>query len=229
MTELVFRTLKHTDYEDCARLAAQAWPVNSHLTSEPEAWRFMGPYIDIAVGWSNWTEVACEPSGRLIGLMFGEIKGRTPGGRKRMGVGTRVLTSELKVHAKFVLGRYGRVERLPAVLRTFGTTELKLIINRPEADAEVNLFLVDAEFRGMGLGRTLMDKFVEAARRRGAKRMSVYADDHASNWAFYERYGFTRTGKFYDNWSSYYNRHDSYGIRFSLDLTNRGASPPGAL
>lgn len=228
MTEPLFRALQDSDFESCARLAAQAWPVHAHLTSERDPWRFMAPYIDIAIGWSNWTEVICDPSGRVTGLMFGEIRGRDSVGRKKMGVGMKILTSEMKVHAKFVLGRYGRVERLPAVLRTFGTTELKLIINRPEADAEVNLFLVDAELRGMGLGRKLMDRFVDAARSRGAKRISVYADDHASNWEFYERYGFKRTGMFYDNWSSYYNRHDSYGIRLSLDLTRQEMRPPSA-
>lgn len=200
------------------RLAAQAWPVWEYLTSEAEKWRFMGPYIDIASEWSNRREVACDGSGKVIGLLFGEVRGRDRRGRKGKGVGWKIMSSEVRVHARFILGRYGRIENLPGVLRNFMTTELKLIINRPEADAEVNLFLVDSEHRGRGIGRMLMDRFVDAARRAGATRVSVYADDHASNWAFYEKYGFKRVGVFYDNWSSYYNRTPSHGIRLSLDL-----------
>ncbi len=220
MSDLSCRPFTSADFEQCAKLAAQAWPVGSHLTSERESWRLMGPYIDIAAGWSNWKELACDDGGRLIGLLFGEVRGRTPRGRKPMGTGWNILASELKVHSRFVLGRYGQVKNLHRVLRSFGMTELKLIINRPEADAEVNLFLVKSEDRGKGIGTMLMNRFVAAARGAGSRRVSVYADDKASHWEFYEHYGFQRTGTFYDNWSSYYNLIDSYGIRLAMDLDN---------
>lgn len=213
MQGLIFREYEPNDLSRCAQLAAEAWPVMDHISGGSERWRIMVPYIEIASAWSNWTDVACLESGELIGLIFGE----TRGGHNE-AFPTRVISSELSATAKFILGRYGRIERLPTVLWNFLMTEMKLLVNRPDADAEVMLFLVDSKFRGKGIGRILMDKFVGVARQNRSKRVSVYADDQTSNWRFYEDYGFERTGVFYDNWSSYFNKNRSMGIRLVLDL-----------
>lgn len=173
----------------------------------------MEPYVEIAVAWSTWTDVACLGSGEAIGLLFGEIRSKRSAGAAR-----RIITSEARANAKMILGRYGKIKRLPSVLWNFMITEAKLIVNRPEADAEVMLFLVESGQRRKGIGRMLMDRFVEKAKRADSKRISVYADDLASNWRFYENYGFRRAGEFHDNWSSYYNMERAIGIRFVLDL-----------
>jgi ribosomal protein S18 acetylase RimI-like enzyme len=213
MQGLLFREYTSNDLSRCAQLAAEAWPVKDHISEGSERWRIMIPYIEIASSWSNWTDVACLDSGELVGLIFGEIRGR-----HAEAFPTRIVSSELKASAKFVLGRYGRIERLPTVLWNFLMTEMKLLVNRPDADAEIMLFLVDSKYRGKGIGRVLMDKFVDDAKQEGSTRISVYADDQASNWRFYENYGFERAGVFYDNWSSYFNNNRSMGIRLVLDI-----------
>jgi len=213
MKGLLFREYTSNDLSRCAQLAAEAWPVKEHISGGSERWRIMVPYIEIAVSWSNWTDVACLDNGELVGLIFGEIRGR-----RVKGFPTRIVSSELSASAKFVLGRYGRIERLPTVLWNFIMTEMKLLVNRPDADAEIMLFLVDSKCRGKGIGSILMDKFVDFAKHKGSTRISVYADDQASNWRFYENYGFERAGVFYDNWSSYFNKNRSMGIRLVLDL-----------
>lgn len=177
----------------------------------------MEAYVEIAVSWSNLTDVACLDNGELVGLIFGEIRGRHV-----KGFPTRIVHSEMKAGAKLVLGRYGRIKRLPTVLWNFLMVEMKLLVNRPDADAEVMLFLVDSKYRGKGIGSVLMDRFVDVVKQKGSTRISVYADDQASNWRFYENYGFKRAGVFYDNWSSYFNKNRSMGIRLVMDL---GRSP----
>lgn len=219
MQGLLFRKYTSNDLSRCAQLAAEAWPVKDHISGGSERWRIMEAYIEIASSWSNWTDVACLDSGELVGLIFGEVRGRNAD-----RFPTRIISSELSASAKFVLGRYGRIERLPSVLWNFLMTEMKLLVNRPDADAEIMLFLVDSRYRGKGIGSVLMDRFIMAAKEDGSTRMSVYADDQTSNWRFYENYGFERASIFYDNWSSYFNRTRSMGIRLVLDL--RG-SPKG--
>ena len=213
MKDLHFREYTSNDLVRCAKLAAEAWPVKDHISGGSERWRIMEAYVEIAVSWSNWTDVACLDSGELVGLMFGEIRGRHV-----KGFPTRIVYSEMNAGAKLVLGRYGRIKRLPTVLWNFLMVEMKLLVNRPYADAEVMLFLVDSKYRGKGIGSLLMDRFVDVAKQKGSTRISVYADDQASNWRFYENYGFERAGVFYDNWSSYFNRTRSMGIRLVLDL-----------
>lgn len=209
----MFREFRREDLEQCARLAAQAWPVRGHISRDRESWRVFEPYVGIGLAWSNWTCVMCDDEGRVNGLVFGDIRGL-----ERSSSIRRMIRSELVACTGVALGRFGRVERLVPLLWNFIMTELKLLVGRPEADAEIMLLLLDEEYRGRGIGRELVDRFARAAKESGAKRMSVYTDDQASNWGFYERYGFKRASVFYDNWSSYFEGHASKGIRFEMDI-----------
>jgi GNAT superfamily N-acetyltransferase len=213
LPEIQFRPYRIQDLPRCAQLAAEAWPVKEHITQELDKTRIMEPYVEIAAAWSNWTDIAYLDSGEIIGVIFGDT--RTKDSR---GAGRRLIASEIRACARILLGRYGKVRRLPSLLWNFMMTEMKLLVNRPEADAEIMLLLVDSTHRGKGLGRTMVDRFVNNALDAGSRRVSVYADDLASNWHFYESYGFKREGLFFDNWSTYYNGERSMGIRFILDL-----------
>ena len=190
--------------------------MKEHIAQDIDKTRIMEPYVEIAVAWSNWTDIACLDSGEMIGVIFGDTRAKDS-----RGAGRRLMASEIRACTKIVLGRYGKVKRLPTLLWNFMMTEMKLLINRPETDAEIMLLLVDSRQRGKGIGRTLVDRFVNNALEAGSKRMSVYADDLASNWHFYESYGFKRAGLFFDNWSTYYNGERSMGIRFILDLDDQ--------
>lgn len=208
-----FREFEWSDLETCARVAAQAWPVREHVMKGDDGWRLMKPYIKIGVEWSNWTCVVCDDSGEVLGLVFGDIRG-LEGSRSIR----RVVMSETEAFSVFALGTYGRAETPVPLLWSFVMTELKLLIGRPQADAEIMLLVLDERFRGKGIGKQLVDRFVNAAKNAGAKRVSVYTDDQASNWRFYERYGFRKASVFHDNWSSFWEGHSSNGIRFVLEL-----------
>jgi GNAT superfamily N-acetyltransferase len=210
---LLFREFEPSDIERCTRLAAQAWPVREHISRGGEGWRIFEPYVRIGLDWSNWTCVACDDSGEVVGLVFGEIRG-LDGSRSISGV----VRSEIRAFGGTAVGRYGKMERMLPALWNFMMTEMKLLVGRPEADAEIMLLLLDESYRGKGIGRDLVDRFADAARKAGSKRMSVYTDDQASNWRFYERYGFKRASQFYDNWSSYFEGRACTGIRFVVEL-----------
>ncbi len=210
---MLFRKFEPKDLEQCSKLAAQAWPVPEHITTAEDGWRFFEPYVRIGYDWSNWTCVACGPSGEVIGLIFGEIRG-IEGSRNI----SKMVRSELRACTGIALGRYGKVRDMTRLIWNFIMTEMKLIVGRPDADAEIMLLILDEQQRGKGIGRELVDRFAKVAKAADAKRMSVYTDDQASNWRFYERYGFTKASVFYDNWSSYFEGHHSMGIRFEKYL-----------
>jgi len=210
---MLYREFVPEDLEQCVRLAAQAWPVREHISKEKDSWRVFEPYVGIGRAWSNWTCVACLDSGEVIGLVFGDIRGVSDSSSIR-----RMVRSEAAAFGGIAIGRFGRLERTVPLIWNFMMTELKLIVNRPEADAEIMLLLLDEKYRGKGIGRELVDRFASAARGHGAKKMSVYTDDQASNWRFYESYGFARARLFYDNWSSYFEGKPSTGIRYVMGL-----------
>lgn len=66
------------------------------------------------------------------------------------------------------------------------------------ATSELKQLWIDAQHRGQGLGRALLDAYVAEAARRGVKRIWVQSHDFQAP-AFYEAAGFVRMAEF-DGW-----------------------------
>ena len=63
------------------------------------------------------------------------------------------------------------------------------------AISEITLFTSQKKYRGRGMGRLLMDAYLDAAKKRGAKEATVCTDT-ALSYHFYESYGFERIREF---------------------------------
>jgi len=114
--------------------------------------------------------------------------------------------------------------RLDIPLRSvlaFFFTEFRLTVNRPDADADITLVVVDSKFRGMGIGKALVDRFVKVAEDAGAHAVLVYTDDKTSNWRFYEIYGFKKVITFYDGISTYFAGQPANAIYYILNLDKK--------
>jgi GNAT superfamily N-acetyltransferase len=80
------------------------------------------------------------------------------------------------------------------------------------------LLVVDDKFRGIGIGRQLLERHLEHARMKGVGVISVYTTDPGCNWGFYEAYGFKKAVEFDDDIGSYLEGVRSKGLIFTLDL-----------
>jgi ribosomal protein S18 acetylase RimI-like enzyme len=118
---------------------------------------------------------------------------------------------------QFLFGIHGQ-DISPVVLWHFFVTEFKVLVNMPRSDAEVNLIIVDSKHQGKGLGKKLMDRFMKAARDSGCRLVTLYTDDQASNWRFYEAIGFRKVATFHDGLTSYFVERDAKGIVYVLDV-----------
>jgi ribosomal protein S18 acetylase RimI-like enzyme len=207
-----FRQYDPQDMRACARLAEEAWPAAPELAPEDGGSWGMEGYIESSLLWSNWRDVACDSNG-VIGFLFGRID-------KHEGGVTLIKSTlgEFSMTGRFL---FGKNDRPPGMLGLFWNlllTETKLMVKMPRSDAEIELFIVDSQRRGRGIGRMLVDRFVKAAKESGSSLVTVYTDDKTSDWQFYEKYGFRRVGTFYDNLTSYFANVHSNGIIFLLDL-----------
>ncbi len=204
---LCMREYRKEDLAACSRLAWEAWvapdePMDEGLPSPMEG------YVRSFLMRSNWNYVV-EDSGKIVALLFGRI-GR--GGGKN-----GALLNELGMIPHFLFGDDPQ-HLPPVVVYHFFMTEFKVFVNVPRSDAEVNLVMVSRKLQRKGLGRQLMDRFVEAAERAGCKLMTLYTDNQMSNWRFYEIYGFRKVATFHDNLTSYFSETRADGIVYALDL-----------
>jgi len=78
------------------------------------------------------------------------------------------------------------------------TIHLRDTLNHAMPIAQITLLVVDETIRSRGAGRALVEAAEAWARSRGAKRVAVTtALDRSGAHAFYERVGYTHTGRRY--------------------------------
>lgn len=172
----------------------------------------MEGYMQYSLDSSNYSEVA-HTDDMMIGFLFGRIDNyRAAPAPERSSLG------EIPSLLRSIL-EYDRSDtRLLMFLWSLALTEFKLKVNTPRSEASIEMFIVDSEFRGKGVGTALLDRFLEAARESGARLVTVYTDESMSNWQFYERRGFKRVATFHDNITSHYSGTHAKGIIFAMEL-----------
>jgi ribosomal protein S18 acetylase RimI-like enzyme len=208
--DLGFRGYVSGDRRRCVDMSVAAWPgVNSSLPPGVKAdyWSLL---VDLAYEYSDVHEVACYKD-TVVGVIFSRMTG-APSLMETLAF-LRVYLSGLFRIARKV----GIVRAFPLEFRS-ALTELKILLKNPESDGEVALLVVDDEFRGIGIGRHLLQRHIEHAKRKGARILSVYTTDPGCNWGFYEAYGFKRAIEFEDDIGSYLEGSRSKGLIFTLDL-----------
>lgn len=194
--DIEFRPYLRTDLPACADLCNEAFPLVSGRFAGQDVGKVMSGQVDGSRVSSNYQELAIVDR-EVAGLLFGWVK-RGP----MLADIWRALNRLLLIGVRCLLGRYGSRRRLIGLVRP-GVQELRALTrNMPDSEAQVLLFAVAPRYHGIGLGRALMDRFVNHARRYRVRSVSVPTDETASFW-FYEKYGFTR-------WAEYESPMESY-------------------
>ena len=63
-----------------------------------------------------------------------------------------------------------------------------------------------------------MSRFIDYARKKGARRVSVYTTDPGSDWGFYESYGFRKHSSFRDGFMSFARKEEVKAKIYILDI-----------
>lgn len=210
--DVTFRKFDQGDLPSCAVLAKKAWPYQRTEPSFEDEMAAMTAYVESARLQSNHGEVAVV-SGNVVGILFARIdKDWT-----RLA-SFKMLCGECAMLVRALVDGTARAMLSPGLIHSLLMTETKLALLRPETDAEIELLIVDSDSRGKGIGKALVERFFDVARRKGCRRVTVYTEDKSSNWGFYERMGFEKCGTFYDNLASYYDNVHSTGMIYRYDL-----------
>ena len=204
LESLSFREYRRDDLQKCVQITANTWP---------ELTRNM-PLLSVEwyQGSATWKEVACV-SEELVGVLFGRADGNLPVLDR-----LRITLTHMTVYLKLLFGFYGRVPHRFTVIRHAISDDRKIAANMPEVDGEITFFAVDVAYRGKGIGKALMSRFIDHVKKKGAKRVSVYTIDPGSDLGFYENYGFRIHGSFRDGFMSFARKEEVMGSIYVLDI-----------
>ncbi|MBE0430754.1 MAG: GNAT family N-acetyltransferase [Dehalococcoidia bacterium] len=209
--DISFRHYRQADLPVCATIAGEAFPLVVGRFVGEDMGKVMKGQIDGSRAMSNYQDLALA-DGKAVGLIFGRLK------REPVLISMcRTLKRLILIMGRFLLGKYGNRRKLIRLVKP-GLQALRVLRrNRPASEAEIVLFAVAQEYRGTGIGRALMDRFVSQARCHKATSISVPTDETASFW-FYEKYGFTRWSEFHDPMESYCAGRPIKGFIYRLVL-----------
>ena len=210
--KLSFRHYTPGDLERCAEFSADAWAGLFPFAGKEGELNVMRFSVEFYAATATWQEVACV-SDKVVGMLFGKIKSDLP---RLAGLGT--VLADSRVHLRFLLGRFGKVPNRMKIVRLAIADDRNIRNNSPEADGEVTFLVVDEGFRGRGIGKELMDRFVAYARSKHVKKITVNTTEPVCNWEFYEQYGFRRYRSFKDGLSSYGLKRDAKILILELEL-----------
>ena len=181
------------------------WPIIDH--SEPRIIK------DFMLSFSRAVDATfvAEADGEARGLLMGFFPAR------RASL-VRVVLAQVAMHIKVLFRRYNMTPFARAAWWRVGIGELAYLVHQEKAPAEVLLLTSRKDYRG-GIGRALMDAWVEETRAQGYDKIVVSTDSTVS-YDFYERYGFKRVRDFPLKCFFYsLPGVDVHGYIYSLDIT----------
>ena len=204
LESLSFREYRRDDLQKCVQITANAWP---------ELTRGM-PLLSVEwyQGSATWKEVVCV-SEELVGVLFGRADSDLPVLDR-----LRITLTHVTMYLKLLFGLYGRVPHRLTVIRHAMSDDRRIAANTPDVGGEITFLVVDASYRGKGIGKAMMSRFIDHAKKNGAKRVSVYTIDPGSNLGFYEKYGFRVHSSFRDGFMSFVRKEEVKGRIYVLDI-----------
>lgn len=210
MDTLTYRRYDKSDLEALTELTKQAWPVVYKFADDKNATLLSKSYVLSNLCSANYAEICCVGD-TIVGFLLANIK--KCNGEKLENSGNRKLVFD------YLRGKYGRFRKRFRMLfaQVLAIAKTERICKK--FDAEILLFVVDGNYRGHGIGTSLINNFLASAKSYGAQTVFL-ATDVLCNRIFYEKLGFIKYKEFYDDCLSILLGHRSNTDIYLMPLTN---------
>ena len=197
-----YRKIKKQDYPYIKELVKDAW-FKDYPLSEKIKYKYATGYLHFHLGNSNFVNVATIDD-KLVGFIFGRVKKTSFFHKLPHYLRLSFLCFSL------LFSKAGR--RGIKVFRYEEKLDDKLI--RPyknDLHNEINLFIINKDYRGQGIGSTLEDSFIKFCKDNSEHHVYVYTDTY-SNYEYYLHKNYKIIGStkdfleadYVDNDSAYY-------------------------
>ena len=203
MNNITYRQLRKCDYNDIMGLIDDAWNIDRYINKPKSKKHLLNAFMRATMLAQNYTEVAVL-DGEVVGLLFGKIpklKGFWKNIRHIVPAVYHSLCLNFRKYDRNVLKGFVDMQNVYA----------KLLENIGEVyESELEFFIVNSKCQGLGVGKTLLNNYLDYCRDKGIKNQYVYTDVNC-NYGFYDHNGYTRSG-------TMKTAFDLYSGKFEFDV-----------
>lgn len=186
MSKVIYRPLEKRDYPDIMEMIDNAWTLDKYADNPKSKDHMLKAFMHGSMILQNYTQIA-ELDGKAVGLLFGKVP-KLKGYLKNAGHVPVALYHVLCLN-------FGKANR--RVLLGMSNVQKSWARLRDDAgipfDAELEFFIVHENSRGHGVGKTLLNNYLEFCKKNAVKNLYLYTDDNC-NFGFYDHNGFRRAG-----------------------------------
>lgn len=177
------------EYKDeCISIISEVWPLTgSGLIKKEHEWDLTRLDFEIKMLNSNHLEIVLI-DGKVSGILFGRIS------MKLLNRINSLIHTALKL-LFFLLGFYGKNQKRLHLLKEFIKDNNKLKKYYNLNNHEVTLFVMNPSFKGQGIGKVLMNNYIDKVKTQNSQPIYLYTNEDCT-WQFYEKYGFERIVNF---------------------------------
>lgn len=188
MGDISYRNIEVKDHEAIKSLINKTWPLDAFVQSKRTLKSLLYLYLNHCLMLSSFGQVALK-DGSLVGIILGNAKNdqkpyRSLAQVSGMLFNLLVLLFSTKEEKK-------NFQEYMKIYQTYKD----LIKNKKHLfDGELVFLAVAEEYRGLGIGKTLVNNLKEYFQDQSVHTIYLYTDT-SCNYCFYDSQGFSRIGE----------------------------------
>ena len=187
MDKIVYREVDKRDYGDLKKLINDAWHFEKYINKPKSVQHMLNANMRLALLSQNYTQVA-ELNGEVVGYLYGRVDG------KSIPLKNLVHIPHILYHGASLFFKSRHERNLIRGFLNMIKVYMKLLKNtKSNYDGELVFFVVSSKCRGKGIGKKLLNNYLDYCRRHSVKNIYVYTDVNC-NYGFYDFNGFTPRG-----------------------------------
>ncbi len=187
MLKYVYMNLKNKEYEDkyfsqAVELISSTWDFTTHfenLKNENFPYKLYMKYTLLSCSYGR---VIVDESDNLVAMFFGEIENS----QNKL----KIKIFELRIWLHAIFGNFGKRSVAISFFKKY-QKECKKLYSGASFDKEVHLLAVSPLAKGKGLGKKLINEYINKCRKNNIKKIGLQTGADC-NYRFYNHLGFDR-------------------------------------
>ncbi|EQB85809.1 hypothetical protein J2Z44_003272 [Clostridium punense] len=177
-------------YDDILSVMAETWNFHMYFPQAKDRTLIYKMALDSILILYTYNYVVVDKSEKAVGLLVGTVNSKVSLGLR---LNKLIRSSSLFIKATYYIltNRLGNKAQTLNTLNELGKVFKRLQRDKKQFDSSVELFMLLPSYRGIGIGRKLMDHFIYYCKKYGSKCIFLYTD-RSCNFEFYEKYGFVK-------------------------------------